>query len=140
MAARQVGKLLRMDEHALDLGRLVGAPHPAPEPDVGAPAGGASGQQRRQVAGGEADQRVIGIEGGDDHLAHLAGRHRIACAGANDLDQQLLLDDETFLSLGLVGDGADVGRGIALAHRDAALAQPVAGNAGQGLAGHAGLA
>ena len=36
------------------------------------PLQGAGGQHGRQVAGGEADHRVVAVEGGDDHLADLA--------------------------------------------------------------------
>ena len=36
------------------------------------PHGERAGQHRRQVAGGEADQRIVGIERGDDDLADLA--------------------------------------------------------------------
>ena len=54
------------------LGRLVGAAHPALDAHVGAAARAGSRQHRRQVAGGEADQRVVGVEAGDDHFADLA--------------------------------------------------------------------
>ena len=54
--------LRRMHEHALDLRRLVGAAHPALDAHVGAAARRRAGQQRRQVAGAEADQRIVGVE------------------------------------------------------------------------------
>jgi hypothetical protein len=43
MAGDQFGHLLGAHEHALDLGRLVGAAHPALDPHVGAPAGALPG-------------------------------------------------------------------------------------------------
>jgi hypothetical protein len=55
------------------------------------PQGEIAGQNRRQVAGAEADQRIVGVEGGHHHFAHLAGRHRIAGAGAHDLQQHVLV-------------------------------------------------
>ena len=66
------------------------------------------------------DHRIVGIERGDHDLADLALRHRIAGAGAHDLDQHGLVDDHAFARLALVGDDAELGGGVALQHRDAA--------------------
>ena len=62
VAPHDLGDLRRMHEHALHLGRLVGAAHPALDAHVGAAAGARARQHRRQVAGGEADQRIVGLK------------------------------------------------------------------------------
>ena len=84
------------------------------------PVGHAPGKHRREVAGGEADQRVVGIERRHDHLADLAVGDRIAGAGAHDLDDHAFVDDQAFARRGLVGDQAEVGGAVALVGGDAA--------------------
>ena len=85
--------LRRMHEHSLHLGRLVGAPHPALDAQVGAAAGARARQHRGQIAGAEADQRIVGVEERrHDDFADLARRDRIAGAGAHDLDQHAFVD------------------------------------------------
>ena len=114
MALGDLGDLLGMHEHALDLGGLVGAAEPALDAHVGAPARARARQHRRQVAGGEADHRVVAVEGGDHHLADLARRHRIAGARPHDLDDHALVDDHALERRALVGDDAEVGGGVGL--------------------------
>jgi hypothetical protein len=94
MAARDLGHLRRMDEHAAHLGRLVGAAEPAADALVGAAGRAAPGQHRRKIAGAEADQRVIRVERRHDHLADLAVGDRIARAGPHDLDDHAFVDDQ----------------------------------------------
>src|SRR3546814_10797292 len=65
----------------------------------------------------EADQRVVGVEHGDHHLADLAIRHRVAGTGADDLHHRALVDYQPLARLRLVGDQAEIGGGIALQHR-----------------------
>ena len=62
MALGDFGDLLGPHEHALHLGGLVGAAHPALDARVGAPAGRGARQHGRQVAGREPDHRIVGIE------------------------------------------------------------------------------
>ena len=112
--------LLGMHEEAAHLGGLVGAAHPALDAHVRAPAGARARQHRRQVAGGEAHQRIVVVERGDDDLAHLALGHRVAGAGAHDLDDQLLVHHQPFARRGLVGDDAEVGGAVGLVGVDAA--------------------
>ncbi len=115
------GDLRRMHEHALHLRRLVGAAHPALDPQVGAAAGTRAGQHGGEVAGAEADQRVVGVEQrGDDDLADFARRDGIAGARTHDFDEHAFVDDEPFARLGLVGDRAEVGRRVRLVAGDAA--------------------
>ena len=45
----------------------------------------------------EADQRVVGVERRDHHLADLAGGDRIAGAGAHDLDDHAFVDDQALM-------------------------------------------
>ena len=56
------------------------------------PVGQRARQHRRQVAGAEADQRVVGVQRGHDHLADLAVGHRVAGAGAHDLDDHAFVE------------------------------------------------
>ena len=78
-----------------------------------AAAGAAPGSTARQVAGAEAHQRVVGVQHRDDHLADFAVGHRVAGAGAHDLDDHAFVDHQAFARRGLVRDQADVGRGVA---------------------------
>ena len=62
------------------------------------------------------------IEIGDDDLADLALGHRIAGAGPDDLDDQVLVQHHALAGGGLIGDDADIGGGVELIGVDAALA------------------
>ena len=123
-----------MHEHAADLGGLVGAAQPALDARVGAARGAGAGQHRRQVPGAEADQRVVGVQHRDHHLADLAFGHRIAGAGAHDLDDHAFVDHQALARAGLIGNQADIGRGVALVDRHAAFGEPVAQAGRKGLA------
>ena len=62
MTATIGGDLRGVDEHALDLGRLIGASHPALDAHIGSAAWetpSARKLDRRQVAGAEANQRIV---------------------------------------------------------------------------------
>ena len=91
MAPDHLGDLARSNEQAAHLGRLIGAPEPAGEAPIGPPAGADAGQERRQVAGREANQRIVSIECGHHHLTDLAKGYRIAGARAHDLHQHALI-------------------------------------------------
>ena len=117
---RQLGELLRVHEHAFDLGGLIGASHPAGDAHVGAAAGRGAGHHRREVAGREADHRIIRIERGDHHFADFARGKRIAGPRAHDLQEQVLVDDHPFTRCALVCDDAELGGGVALQHLDSA--------------------
>jgi hypothetical protein len=52
----------RVHEHAAHLGGLVGAAQPALDALVGAAGGAGAREHGREVAGAEADQRVVGVE------------------------------------------------------------------------------
>ncbi len=118
--------LLRVHEEAARLGGLVGAPHPPLDARVGAPARARPREHRREVAGGEAHQRIVLVEGGDDHLPHLARGHRVAGAGPDDLEDHLLVDDEALARGRLVGDDAQVRRAVGLVGVDPARAHEFA--------------
>src|SRR5690606_25232877 len=114
-----LGDLFGVDEHALDLGALVGATHPAPDAPVGAPARARLVDEGRKVAGAETDERVGGIEAGDDDLADLACRDRLAGARTYDLHDQVFVHDHAGIrpasgTFGLIGDDAEFRCGIAL--------------------------
>src|SRR5213596_4258361 len=115
------GDLRWLHEHSLYLGGLVGAAHPAADPNIGASTGALPWQYRRQVTGPEPHQRVIRIEAGDDHFADFAFGHGIARAGAHDLQDQRFVEDHAFERLGLVGDQAQVRGGVRLQHAYAAF-------------------
>ena len=100
MALGDLGDLLGMHEHALDLGRLVGAAEPALDAHVGAPARARAGQHGRQVAGRQPDHRIVAVERGDDDLADLAVGHGIAGAGPHDLQDHALVDDHALRAPG----------------------------------------
>ncbi|MNT61274.1 hypothetical protein D3C72_1989020 [compost metagenome] len=129
MAAQYVGHLPRMHEHALDLGRLVRAPQPAPEPHIGAPARARPlrglGHHRRQVAGAEADQRIVAVaEHRHHHLAGLAFGHWPRAARLDDLDQHALVHHPAVAALGLVGDQPEIRAAVHLLHAHPALLEP----------------
>ena len=67
-------------------------------------------QHRRQVAGAEADQRVVGVERRHDHLADLAvGAPGRRCRGARSRRSRLRRRTSPSRAVGLVGDEAEVG-------------------------------
>ncbi|MNT56503.1 hypothetical protein D3C72_1938070 [compost metagenome] len=115
-----------MHKHAPHLGRLVGSAHPALDARVGAARGAGAGQHGRQVARAKADQRVVGVERGHHQLAHLALGHGVARAGAHDLDDHAFVQHQALAGRGFVSDQAQIGRGVALVTRNAALGKPVA--------------
>ena len=61
MTLADLGDLLGPHEHALDLGGLVGAPHPALDAHVGAAAGAGAGQGGGEVAEREPDHGGRGL-------------------------------------------------------------------------------
>ena len=140
MAADDVVDLRGMHEHAAHLGGLIGPAQPALDPHVGAAAGAHAGEHCRQIAGGEPDQRVLGIEHGHQHLADLALRHRLSGPGTDDLDDHALVHHQAFARLGLVGDQSQIGSAVALVELDAARLQPLAQRCRQRLAGDQPLA
>ena len=95
MAAHDLVHLLRGDEHRANLGALVGAAHPSFDAHVGAAAGARARQHGGEVAGCEADQRIVLVERGDDDLAHFSQRHRIARSRPHDLEDQRFLENHT---------------------------------------------
>ena len=112
--------LLGPHEHALDLGGLVGAAHPALDAHVGAAAGARAGQGGREVAERKPDPGMIGIERGDDDLADVALGDGIAGAGPHDFQDQVLVDDHAFARRGLKGNQAEIGGAERLIGIDAA--------------------
>ena len=106
MALADLDDRAGMDEHALDLGCLVGAAHPAPYRrfvDVG-----------RKVASGEAQQRKAAAQPGDDDLADAAQRQRIAAARAARSRARRLRRPScpaaaAVGAVGLIGDDAEFG-------------------------------
>jgi hypothetical protein len=99
------------------------------------PGGAGAREHGREVAGAEAHQRVVGVEAGDDDLAHLAVGHRVAGAGAHDLDQHAFVDHQAFARAGLVRDEAEVGGGVALRALHAVRGDPVVQARRKGFAG-----
>lgn len=95
VAADDFRDLRRMHKHALDLGRLVGAPHPTGKTHVGAPARTDTRQQFLQIAGRETDQRDVGSKHGHHHLADLVVGNGIARARTQNFDDMALVDDKT---------------------------------------------
>ena len=63
---------------------------------------------------------MVLIERCDDDLADLTIGHGVARAGANDLDQHVFVDDQSFARGRLEGDHADIGRRVQLVRADAA--------------------
>src|SRR3546814_4542757 len=84
-----------------------------------------SSDLRRQIARAETHQRIIRLQGCDDDLAHLAGRHGLASAWTHDFDNDVFVDDQPFARLGLKGHHAKVSTAIGLIRSDAPIAQPV---------------
>ena len=77
------------------------------------PHGEAPGSTAERSPVREADHRVMRIERGHHDLADLALGHRVAGAGPHDLDDQVLVDDHALPRLALIGDDAEIGRGVA---------------------------
>ena len=90
------------------------------------PHGEIPGHQRREIAGGEADHRIVAIERGYDHLSDFTFRHGIAGAGPNNLDDDAVVHDHAFARFALVSDNPQLGRGVALKDGNAAPAKLVA--------------
>ena len=126
MPASDLRHLRRVHEHAAYLGRLVGPAQPAANALVGTAGRADPGQQRREIAGAETDQRVIGIERRHHDLADIAQRHDVAGARTHDLEDHAFVDDQALARFGFVGDEAQVGGAVALVRRDAARRKAVA--------------
>ena len=91
-----------------------------PDPHVGAPAGRAAAQDRRELAGRKADHRIVGIERGDDDLADLAvGAPARRCRARTISTISPSLTIMPSQRVALIGDDADVGMHEAFLHRDA---------------------
>src|ERR1700681_5012259 len=88
--------LLGPHEHALDLGGLVGAPHPALDAHVAAPAGAVAGEGGGEIPKREPNPGVMEVKRGDDDLAHVTFGHRIAGTWPHDFHDQVLVDDHAF--------------------------------------------
>ena len=129
-AAGDVGYLARVHKHALDLGGLIGATHPAFDAGRRAAAGTMAGQHRRQVSGAETDQGVVRVERGHHQLAHLTFGHGISRAGAHDLDNHAFLQHQAFAGGRFVGHQPQVSSRIGLEHVDAMFLEP-GGQAGR---------
>ena len=112
--------LLGPHEHALDLGGLVGAAHPALDAHIGPAAGARAGQGGGEVAERQPDPGVIGVERGDHDLADIALGDGIAGAGPDDFQDQVLVDDHALARLRLERDQAEVGGAERLVGLDAA--------------------
>src|SRR5205085_5641289 len=78
MAAHDLVHLRRRDEHRAHLRALIGAAHPTLDAHVRAPAWARAREHGGKVAGAEANERVILVEGGNDDLAYFARRHGVA--------------------------------------------------------------
>ena len=139
VAAQHIGDLAGVNEHAPHLGSLVGASHPALDAHIAASRGALAGQHGAEVAGAKADQRVVGVERGDHHLAHFTVGQRVAGARTNDLDDHPFVDHQALARRCLVGHHADVSGGIDLKALHATLGQPDAQRRRKGLAADQGL-
>ena len=107
------------------LADLVGPAEPAADALVGAAARAAAGQHRRQIAGGEADQRVFRGQRGDHDLADLARRDRVAGAGLHEFEDDALVEHHALANRAvrrraLIGDQAEIGGAVALQRGDPA--------------------
>src|SRR4051812_14117048 len=109
MPLADLGDLFGTHEHALDLGGLVGAAHPALDAQVAAPARAPARKRRGEVAERQAYPWMLRIQRSDDDLADLAFRHRIAGAGPYDLEDQVFVDHHPLARRGLIGDQAEIG-------------------------------
>ena len=94
---RHLGDLLGAHEHALHLGGLVGAAHPALDARVGAPAGrGARPARRRgrRSQAGSSGSRGLNVVTTTSPTS--PSGDRIAGAGPHDLEDHVLVDDHAF--------------------------------------------
>ena len=110
-----------VNEHSTHLGGLVGTSHPAFDAAVAAAAGADALQYRGEIPGSETDQGIVGIQAGDDHLAHFAVSHRVTASGTHNLQIDTLIDDQSLAGLGFVGDHTQISGGIALKYLDTAF-------------------
>src|SRR5947207_4543224 len=122
------GDLLRMHKHAAHLCCLIGAAHPALDAVIGPAARAGAGQQRREIAGRKAKQRVFRRQRRHHNFADLSRRHRVAGSGLYQLDDDSLVEHHagTDLAIGadaLIGDQPEIGGAVALQGRDAAVAK-----------------
>ncbi len=129
--------LAGMDEQAPDLGRLVGAAHPALET--------AGRRPGREVPGAEAKQGIVAGEFRDDDLADPAGGRWLAGSRRDDLNDQFVIDQQAGHQLsGLVvrlpGDDPEIGGGVGLAGLDTGSFQLRPQARRQGRAGNEGFA
>ena len=115
---------------------MVGAAQPAFDAAVGAPARAWPRHERRQIAGGETQQRVVGVQRRDHDFADFAGRDRRAAAGPDDFQINAFVDDEARVGNALVRDQPQVGGGVRLQRGDSARREITAGRGRQRLAGH----
>ena len=122
-----------MDEQAPDLGRLIRAPHPAFEA-----AGRGPG---REVAGGEAQQRIVALKARHHDLADLARGGGFVGSRGHDLDDEFIVDKHAGQkravgAIGLVGDDSEIRGGVGLARLDAVALELGAQGGRQRGAGH----
>ena len=110
----QLGDLSWINEHSLHLGALVRPSHPATNAHVGSPARRMSRENGRQITRSETDQGIDAIEAGNHQLAHLPLCNRFSGAGANDLDDVILVDDHAFACGAFVGDYPQIGGRVTL--------------------------
>src|SRR5438046_1747592 len=89
-----------MNEHAFDLGGLVGAAHPAADARIGAAAGAHPSQDRGKIARAEAYQGVVGVESRDHHLPHFAFGQGIARPRPHDFEDQRFVEDHALERFG----------------------------------------
>ena len=88
------------------------------------PVGQGPGQHRRQVAGAEADQRVVAVEASSRRPRRPRPRATGSpVPGPHDLDDHALVEHQALARRGLVGDEAEVGGAVALVGVDAARAR-----------------
>ena len=113
-----------MHEHAAHLGGLIGAAHPALDAGIGAAGGALAGQIGGQVAGAKTDERIVGVERGDDQLADLAFGHGVSRAGAHDFYDHAFVEYQSFTGRGFIGNQAQISRAIALIRVNPMVAHP----------------
>ena len=121
MGPKDAVDLGRVDEHAADLGPLIRPAEPSPDAGRGAPAGALPRQDGREIAGGEAEQRIVLVEKRDHHLAHLPVGQRGPGPGTQDFDDDVLVQNHAFPGLGFIGDQPDIRGAVGLQDRDAAV-------------------
>ena len=129
-----------LHEHAAHFGGLVCAAQPAFDAHIGAACRAVARQDGGKVARAKTDQRVVGVQGGDDQLADLALWHRVAGAGAHDFDDHAFIHHQALPGFGFVSDQAQVGGGIALVAGHATLLHPLLQRRWEGFGREQGLA